>query len=140
MALQPIRLVDDDETETSDKSIPSIYIKDVCVRGYSIVSGERGCGFDTWTLYIYYHNCVTPIIKYRRYTEFERLRRRLQQELADKTIPRLPPKDLLSAGRLWKRPQWYEERRRGLQWFISNILLNPRLQNSTAVLKFLQAD
>lgn len=140
MPPQPIRLLDDDEPAATSNSIPSIYIKDVSVRGYSVVSGEHGCGFDTWTVYIYYHNCVTPIVKYRRYTEFEKLRRRLQQELADTTIPGLPPKDLFSAGRLWGRPQWYEERRRGLQWFISNVLLNPKLQTSTAVLKFLQAD
>lgn len=140
MPPHPIRLLNDDESKAGAETTRSVYIEDVSVRGYSIVSGERGCGFDTWAVCIRYHNCVTPIIKYRRYTEFEHLKRRLQHELADQAIPELPPKDLFSAGRLWKRPQWYEERRRGLQWFTSNVLLNPRLQTSTAVLRFLQAD
>ncbi|KAI5956488.1 YPT35 [Candida jiufengensis] len=51
-------------------------------------------------------------------------------------IPSLPPKDSLSFDRFIISKNWLEERRKGLQWFLSSILLDPILQNDPIVKKF----
>lgn len=138
MIRYPIELKDKDGFNSSNSQPVNIYIRDVSVSDHSFVEGEAGCSFVVWRILVYYHDCITPIIKYKRYSQFKLFYESLLKEYGGgQTIPSLPSKDVFSAGRLWKLPIWFEERKRGLQWFLSNVLLNPRLQILTQVQRFL---
>lgn len=74
---------------------------------------------------------------YKRYSEFDALRRRLvasfPQARGGGALPPLPPKSVL--GKF--RPAFLEQRRLGLQYFLNCILLNPEFAGSPVLQEFL---
>ncbi|KAL1892657.1 hypothetical protein Sste5346_006943 [Sporothrix stenoceras] len=74
---------------------------------------------------------------YKRYSEFDTLRRRLvasfPQARGGGALPPLPPKSVL--GKF--RPAFLEQRRLGLQYFLNCILLNPEFAGSPVLQDFL---
>ncbi|ERS99188.1 hypothetical protein HMPREF1624_04384 [Sporothrix schenckii ATCC 58251] len=74
---------------------------------------------------------------YKRYSEFDTLRRRLlasfPQARGGGALPPLPPKSVL--GKF--RPDFLEKRRLGLQYFLNCILLNPEFAGSPVLKEFL---
>lgn len=72
---------------------------------------------------------------YKRYSEFDALRRRLASEFtqARGALPPLPPKSVL--GKF--KPSFLEQRRLGLQYFLNCILLNPEFSGSPILKEFL---
>ena len=80
-----------------------------------------------WTVKVTLNDSAySSIVLYKRYSEVEEFRKKLvKKHPKEKNIPRLPPKDSLSVLRLMSQESWLEVRRRGLQWFLSNVLLNP---------------
>ncbi|KIH94234.1 hypothetical protein SPBR_05854 [Sporothrix brasiliensis 5110] len=74
---------------------------------------------------------------YKRYSEFDALRRRLlasfPQARGGGALPPLPPKSVL--GKF--RPDFLEKRRLGLQYFLNCILLNPEFAGSPVLKEFL---
>ncbi|QEL61210.1 hypothetical protein SBP28_003250 [Candidozyma auris] len=41
-----------------------------------------------------------------------------------------------SLSRMWFSDSWLESRRRGLQWFMTYVLLNPKYQHSPVITQF----
>lgn len=71
----------------------------------------------------------------RRYSEFDALRRRLVQTFPrfEKAMPELPPKSVVSRF----RPKFLEHRRKGLEYFLSCVLLNPEFAGSPVTKEFI---
>jgi len=68
---------------------------------------------------------------HKRYSEFTAFRDKLIARYPELTaaIPELPPKSVV--GKF--RPAFLEKRRKGLEWFLSCVMLNPQLCNTPVV-------
>ncbi|CCE78288.1 Piso0_000908 [Millerozyma farinosa CBS 7064] len=131
----PIQL--EDHTHSSN-SIDTSHITDVLVGDYHIIEGQSGPSYVVWGLRIVLNGAThSSILIYKRYSELEALRRDLVKHHPDVTIPPLPSKGNFSLSRVLMSPQWLEERRKGLQWFMTNILLNPKLSSSPVITRFI---
>ena len=116
----------------------SSHITDVIVGEHHTVSGD-GCSalYVVWTIRIVVDDPIhSLILVYKRYRDIHRFREQLVKEFPTDHIPVLPPKDILSLGRMHGLQRWLESRRKGLQWFMSNVLLNPKYQHHQAITDF----
>lgn len=116
------------------------HITNVVVGDYRDVSGENGASYMSWPVLITLDDSpYTGIQIYRRYSEFEKLRQQLLEKFkyTPTVVPELPGKDDFSLERLKRTDRWIEKRRKGLQWFMSNVLLNPRFQQLDVVMQFI---
>lgn len=116
------------------------HITNVIVGEYHLISGEYGKSYISWQIKITINDLdYSSIILYRRYNEIYQLRQDLLHIFHDSrevNIPELPPKDNLSIDRFLMSKNWLEDRRKGLQWFLSNVLLDPVFQNCNVVKSF----
>lgn len=121
------------------------HITNVIVGEYHLISGEFGKSYMTWQIKITINDLDhSSIILYKRYNEIYQLRQDLLKIFPNtinnnnnnNNVPSLPPKDNLSLDRLLMSKNWLEERRKGLQWFLSNVLLDPVFQNCNVVKQF----
>ncbi|KAJ5232644.1 PX domain-containing protein [Penicillium chermesinum] len=76
-----------------------------------------------------------PMVVRMRYSEFDDLRQRLVLSFphAKNALPALPPKSVLFKF----RPDFLEQRRAGLEYFLNCVLLNPEFSSSPVVKDFL---
>lgn len=112
------------------------HISDVLVGEHHTIKGENGQSYVVWAVRIIVNDSIyLSIVLYKRYREMEAFRNKLVDEFGTE-IPPLPPKDSMSLQKLTNPLAWLEERRKGLQWFMTNVLLNPRWQRSTVVRDF----
>lgn len=145
LAPVPIQMVNNDEegedahgagTETppgSGQKPIAQWAADARVGECTIVGGIGGQQFAVWTVVI--ETVKGGHIKIlKRYSEFDKLRQQLLRAFPDhaKEIPKLPPKKLI--GNL--ATDFLNKRRKGLEFFISCVLLNPVLGNSQIVKDF----
>ncbi|ODV78632.1 PX domain-containing protein YPT35 [Suhomyces tanzawaensis NRRL Y-17324] len=133
----PIQLHGD---ESGDESHSSSHITNVMVGDHHVVEGQGGPSFTVWSIKVMLDESeYTSIELYKRYLDIERFQYQLKTEFAayNYNIPELPPKDSFSLERMTMSRRWLEERRRGLQWFLRNVLLNPMFQRSQAVREFI---
>lgn len=137
VAPEPIRL--DEDTFSQLYTQGTAHISDAIVGDSHVVSGDSGAAlYVVWTVRVIINDALHSLIAlYKRYSEMEKLRNDLLQEFPGEALPALPPKDNLSLQRLWLSQLWLEHRRKGLQWFLSNVLLNPKFHDSQAVRKFI---
>lgn len=116
-------------------------ITDVLVGDHHIIGGDASTGgalYVVWLVRIVLKDArYSSIVVYKRYRDFEKLRSALVHEFRGHDIPPLPPKDSLSFQRVVMSNEWLEHRRKGLQWFMTNVLLNPKYQNSENVKAFI---
>ncbi|ODQ60198.1 hypothetical protein WICANDRAFT_13664, partial [Wickerhamomyces anomalus NRRL Y-366-8] len=110
------------------------WASDVRIGDCTIVTGSgAGQKFAVWSI-----NIETSkgghIHLLKRYSEFDELRNKLVQSYPDHIteIPKLPPKKAF--GNL--KNDFLVKRRKGLEFFISCVLLNPVLSNSDIVKRF----
>jgi hypothetical protein len=123
----PIQLHDEDTTHKET------WASDVHIGDCTVVTGSNGSQFAVWTISI--HTTAGGTIKLlKRYSEMDSLRRDLVRTFPDHVseIPRLPPKKVI--GNL--NNKFLMQRRRGLEYFVNCVLLNPDLGNSEIVRKF----
>jgi len=130
----PIILID----HTSDPSERSsaAFARSVFVGDYTIVSGFpfTAGAYVVW-------NCVVETLEgqkftvIKRYSEFDGLREKLVQAFpkSKAALPSLPRKSVISRF----RSKFLEQRRQGLNYFLSCILLNPEFAGSPLVKEFL---
>ena len=129
IALHDNVVEDDDEEEDNHASwAKSVSVTDPrVIRTSGDAKARMGPGYVVWLCRIEPQvAAAAPIEVYRRYSEFEGLREELCMaipQLAQRTIPRLPPKSLVSRF----RGPFLERRRKGLEFFLASILLNPQL-------------
>lgn len=114
------------------------YISNVDVGDSLVVEGQGGAPYLVWCIKITINDSVySSIVKYKRYSEIEKFRNCLLSYHRDFYVPLLPPKDSWNPYRYLFTKEWLEERRKGLQWFLTYVLLNPRLQKSPIIVDFL---
>lgn len=116
----------------------SSHITDVLVGDYHYISGDGlSALYVTWSIRVVVDDAFhSLILLYRRYSDIERLRLRLVAEFPAESIPTLPPKDTFSVQRMCGLDLWLEQRRNGLQWFLTNVLLNPKYQHHQIITEF----
>lgn len=116
----------------------SSHITDVIVGEYHYVSGEGlSALYVVWSIRIVVDEALHSLmLVYKRYSDMVLLRLRLLKEFPSEDIPLLPPRDTLSLPRLLGLDLWLDNRRRGLQWFLTNVLLNPKYQHSQVITDF----
>lgn len=123
--------------ENNDLS-KTCHITDVLVGDYHIIQGENGTKYLVWAIRVIINDAsFSSIVVYRRYSDIERFRASLVRQFPKEDIPPLPPKDLFNIQRVLMADQWLEVRRKGLQWFMTNALLNPKFQKNRTVTDFI---
>lgn len=141
----PIQLVDEDVDDSdvpqdsntvSSKKHASPWATDVHVGECTIVNGTNNQRFAVWAIAIDTSKGGHMRLL-KRYSEFDTLRNKLLNAFPDHSteIPRLPPKKVF--GNL--KTEFLAKRRRGLEFFISCVLLNPVLGNSDIVKQFVSS-
>jgi hypothetical protein len=114
------------ENHMDDKGVA--HVTDVLV-GDPIEVGDDAASYTVWTIRVTInHSTHSPLVLYKRYSEIEAFRNKLCAAHPTERIPMLPPKNTFSILRITMLPAWLEERRRGLQWFLTNVLLDPANQ------------
>ncbi|CCH46294.1 Sorting nexin MVP1 [Wickerhamomyces ciferrii] len=119
---------------TVNRNSIKTWAKDVRIGDCTIVSGQgAGQKFAVWSITIE-TTSKGQIHLLKRYSEFDSLRNILKIEFPKNNteIPKLPPKKAF--GNL--NNDFLVKRRRGLEYFLSCILLNPVLANSETVKRF----
>ncbi|WPK26624.1 hypothetical protein PUMCH_003982 [Australozyma saopauloensis] len=116
----------------------SSHITDVLVGEYHNISGDGlSASYIAWSIRIVVDDAMHSLILiYKRYRDLEELRRKLAKAFSNEDIPELPPKDNLSVQRICGLDLWLEHRRKGLQWFLTNVLLNPKFQHHEIITDF----
>ena len=107
---------------------------------YSSSSSSTG-QYIAWQIKITINDLeYSSIVLYRRYLEIIQLYYDLQLYYkgdSEIVIPQPPPKDSFKFERLVMSSSWLEDRRNGLQWFLSSVLLDPVLQKGPVVKQFI---
>ncbi|KAJ6172304.1 hypothetical protein N7470_001371 [Penicillium chermesinum] len=111
----------DPDSETSR----GLWARSVTIDDHVVVRGRTGVG-----AYV-----GGPMVVRMRYSEFDDLRQRLVLSFphAKNALPALPPKSVLFKF----RPDFLEQRRAGLEYFLNCVLLNPEFSSSPVVKDFL---
>lgn len=156
----PIQLID--RTQNPDENSAGVWAKNVHIDDHSLIQGSSKAGaYVIWIIRIeilgpngvrvgdgdegparrpnvIHANAGGSIITIRkRYSEFDELRDQLRYAFPKRRneIPDLPPKSLVSKI----RGAFLESRRKGLEYFLLCILLNPVFAGSPIVKKFVQS-
>lgn len=115
----------------------SSHITDVLVGEYHVILGEGSALYVVWSIRIVVDEApYSLIVLFKRYSDIEAFRDSLVKEYPNDKFPPLPPKDNFSMQRMWLLDRWLESRRKGLQWFLTNVLLNPKYQHSPVITDF----
>lgn len=113
------------------------HITDVLVGEHHLIQGEGAALYVVWSIRIVVDEALySLILLYKRYSDIETFRQKLVKEYPKDKFPVLPPKDNFSVLRIWLLDLWLETRRKGLQWFLTNVLLNPKYQHSPIITEF----
>lgn len=139
MAAETLREVQPDPIVLEDHTTQAnpLWTRSVEVIGYDIVGSERGNpqpgSYVVWKVTI--RTTQGAVLRFqRRYSEFDALRNTLIKEFSGRglSIPELPAKALVARfdGR------FLEERRKGLEYFLQQLLLNPEYADSYALRAF----
>lgn len=129
----PIQLTDGDNSQFTELS----RITDVLVGDHHEISGDSAGLYVVWSIRIVLNDApYSLIVLYKRYSDIERFRAKLVKQYPNNDIPPLPPKDNFSMMRMWLLELWLDTRRKGLQWFMSYVMLNPQYQHSPLITEF----
>ncbi|CAK9441685.1 uncharacterized protein LODBEIA_P55530 [Lodderomyces beijingensis] len=138
----PIELNEGETIEAHTHNHTS-HITDVLVSSYHSVESphHQSQSYIVWQITITVNDLDFSSIKlYKRYSEIYQLYLDLKQVYGDGSagvkVPAPPPKDIWSLERVYMSKRWLEERRKGLQWFLSSVLLDPVMQRSSVVKSF----
>lgn len=134
----PIQLESPAEYEQSKQKTNKLgNITNVIVGDHHLIAGDNGGpSFTVWCIKIIINDLnYGLIVVYKRYSEIEELHKVLRKKFPN--VPDMPPKDSMNFLRLIGNEDWIEQRRKGLQWLLSNILLNPRMVENEVVRGFI---
>ncbi|KAI0509119.1 PX domain-containing protein [Xylaria bambusicola] len=130
-----ITLQDNENSSTDDRG-SACWAKSVEVTDYVTVNGSATNigAFVVWNIRVETLSGSFMVIR-KRYSEFDDLRWRLMRTFPgfEAAVPELPPKSLISKF----RPRFLEQRRAGLQYFLTCIMLNPEFSGSPVLKEFL---
>lgn len=115
----------------------SSHITDVLLGDYHVISGDGTGLYVVWSIRIVVNGAShSLILLYKRYSDIESFRAKLAKEYPKDDIPPLPPKNSFSVLRIWLLDLWLEQRRKGLQYFMTYVLLNPKYQHLPMIAEF----
>ncbi|EGW32234.1 uncharacterized protein SPAPADRAFT_61315 [Spathaspora passalidarum NRRL Y-27907] len=141
----PIELHNGEDLEHHDPTETNTHVTDVLVGEHHLIQGTAGKSYMVWAIKITLNDMdYSSIIKYKRYNEIVEFRSRLvdyfrhDDTSSNVRIPGLPPRDSFSFDRILLANHWLEERRKGLQWFMTNVLLDPVIQRCPIVKEFIE--
>ncbi|KAJ5677525.1 uncharacterized protein N7477_003158 [Penicillium maclennaniae] len=119
-SLVPAITLEDHTADPECETSRGLWARSVSIADHCVVQGKTGGG---------------PMVVRLRYSEFDKLRQRLVSSFphARSALPALPPKSVLFKF----RPDFLENRRIGLEYFLNCILLNPEFSSSPIVKDFL---
>lgn len=125
-----------DRTQQPDDFAGHTWARDVRVTDHTIVrGGDKIAAYVVWIIWVAVESVSeehpTGIQIRKRYSEFARLRSDLLSAFPTLSgaLPKLPPKSVVSKF----RPSFLEKRRRGLEYFLSCVLLNPQFGTTPIV-------
>lgn len=131
----PIQIVE--QAQGHEHFSESSHITDVLVGDYHVIEGDGSGLYVVWSIRIVVDDApYSLIVLYKRYSDIEVFRAKVVKEYPKDNFPLLPPKDNFSVLRMWLLDLWLESRRKGLQWFLTNVLLNPKYQHSPVITSF----
>jgi hypothetical protein len=117
---------------TEDSSY--VWANDVRIVQYDIIEGTSRAG--AYVVYLIRIGKVNGgyMTVIRRYSEISKFRDELVAQYPDRRneIPQLPPKTMVARF----RPQFLEQRRKQLEYFLMCVVLNPAFASSAAVKRF----
>lgn len=122
--LEPIPIRMEDHTTAPTEYSAGTWAFSVHVGDYSIVGElDKAGSYVMWLVTIEAEEGAV-IQARKRYSEFVTLREQLRSTFPNFTaaLPELPPKSVVSKF----RPSFLEKRRKGLEYFLSCVLLNPQ--------------
>lgn len=132
----PIVLVDNSHSEAGigDSIKDGVWASSVSIPEYEIIEGSTRAG--GYVVYLIHIETVTGgvINISKRYSEFAEFHDSLivQFPKRKKEIPDIPPKSMVAKFRL----TFLESRRKGLEYFLLCVLLNPAFSSSDLVKRF----
>ncbi|KAJ6015411.1 hypothetical protein N7540_010002 [Penicillium herquei] len=127
--------LEDNTVDPESETTRGLWAQSVSIEDHVVVQGKTGVGaYVVW-------NCKIqtldggPMVVRMRYSEFDELRQRLVSSFphAKSALPALPPKSVFYKF----RPNFLENRRVGLEYFLNCVLLNPEFSSSPIVKDFL---
>ncbi|PBP21036.1 Phox-like protein [Diplocarpon rosae] len=125
-----------DNTDDGDSRNKACWARSVYITDFIIINGSKTQigAFVVWNINVDILKGGSMRIR-KRFSEFDDLRKQLLQTFPKSTaaMPLLPPKSVISKF----RPKFLENRRRGLQYFLNCILLNPEFSGSPVLKEFL---
>lgn len=132
---EPIELIDH---TTDDFSTSNTWAKDVHIDEHNVIQGNNRAGaYVVWVINIDTFGVAGGSIQIcKRFSEFVTFRQELTRDFPNHAneVPPLPPKSIV----LRFKPKFLEQRRRGLQYFLLCVLLNPTFSSSTVVKSFIR--
>lgn len=133
----PLPIIMTDETPTPAHFNENSHITDVLVGDHHEINGDTGSLYVVWSVRIIINEATySLILLYKRYSEIEKFRADLVRAFPLESVPPLPAKDSFKMQRLVLLESWLETRRKGLQWFLSNVLLDPKFMHCQVITDF----
>ncbi|KAF1992608.1 PX-domain-containing protein [Aulographum hederae CBS 113979] len=130
----PIRL--EDNTEEWTEQSRALWARHVVFSDYTVISGSAP-GIGAYVVWNFTIETVKggPITLRKRYSEFDKLRKNLLRTfpLSEAAIPELPRKSVISRF----QTKFLEQRKEGLEHFLTCILLNPEFSSCPVIKDFL---
>ncbi|KAJ5719833.1 hypothetical protein N7493_006711 [Penicillium malachiteum] len=127
--------LEDNTVDPDSETTRGLWAQSVSIEDHVVVQGKTGVGaYVVWSCKIQTLD-GGPMVVRMRYSEFDELRQRLVSSFphAKSALPALPPKSVFYKF----RPNFLENRRVGLEYFLNCVLLNPEFSSSPIVKDFL---
>lgn len=135
----PIQLVN------NESSIDRMWCRSCSVISYTIISNGlntrlqrepffKGSNYVIWLIKVETNNGASFILR-KRFSEFETLHHLLLKQYPEHSVdvPSLPEKSVLRNF----NAEFLNKRRKGLDWFLNSIFLNPHLSNTDILKSFI---
>ncbi|CAL3972420.1 unnamed protein product [Diplocarpon coronariae] len=125
-----------DNTDSGDSKNKACWARSVYITDFVVINGSSTNigAFVVWNINVDTLRGGSLRIR-KRFSEFDDLRNKLLQTFPKSAaaMPPLPPKSVISKF----RPKFLEDRRKGLQYFLNCVLLNPEFSGTPVLKEFL---
>lgn len=149
---EPINLINN-TTGSDDERSNEVYINKISVGDCSVINTDNGNKFVVWKISVIakneYRNMELTILRYKRYSEFVKLRMLMIDELNSvhngnptsiAAMPKLPQN--VPWYNKWRYTEvnlnkgWLNKRRQGLEYFINFIISNSDIMDDCKMIIF----
>ncbi|KAE9973405.1 hypothetical protein BLS_003614 [Venturia inaequalis] len=129
----------EDHTEESSETYNAVWAKSVTIDDFTVVGAGLGPALGSYVVW----NCTIETLNggtmklRKRYSEFDKLRKNLVKTFPScgASLPELPRKSFMHRF----QPKFLEQRKDGIAYFLTCVLLNPEFSSSPVLKEFLFA-